>query len=70
MPPRGTDAMPKAELHWAHDVLAVVVVGGISALVFWLVPPSEHAAVAAAPDACITTTWVSKEPALCNADIS
>jgi hypothetical protein len=35
--------MPKANLHWTHDLLAVVVVGGISSLVFWLLPPAELA---------------------------
>ena len=62
--------MPKAELHWAHDVLAVAVVGGISALVFWLVPPSERVPHTAALASCFTPTPASEEPAACNADIS
>ena len=40
--------MPKAKLHWAHDLLAIAVVGGISGLVFWLVPPAEPAKTNAA----------------------
>jgi hypothetical protein len=40
--------MPKAQLHWAHDLLAVALVGGISGLVFWLVPPAEPAKTTAA----------------------
>ena len=43
-----TDAMPKAKLHWAHDLLTIAVVGVISGLVFWLVPPVESAKTAAA----------------------
>ena len=34
-----TETMPKARLHWAYDLLAIAVVGGISGLVFWLAPP-------------------------------
>jgi hypothetical protein len=33
--------MPKAKPHWAHDLLAVAWVGGVSGLVFWLAPPAE-----------------------------
>jgi hypothetical protein len=40
--------MPKAQLHWAHDLLAVALVGGISGLVFWLLPPAELAKTTAA----------------------
>jgi hypothetical protein len=40
--------MPKAQLHWAHDLLAVALVGGISGLVFWLLPPAELARTTAA----------------------
>lgn len=35
--------MPKAQLHWTYDLLAVALVGGISGLVFWLLPPAELA---------------------------
>jgi hypothetical protein len=45
-----TDAMPKAKLHWAHDLLAIAVVGGISGLVFWLVPPAEPVKTTAAAE--------------------
>jgi hypothetical protein len=31
--------MPKAQEHWARDLIAAVLVAGIAALVFWLVPP-------------------------------
>jgi hypothetical protein len=44
--------MPKARLHWAYDLLAIAVVGGISGLVFWLVPadtPPKATAALAAP---------------------
>jgi uncharacterized protein YjeT (DUF2065 family) len=48
--------MPKANLHWAHDLLAAAVVIVISGLVFWLVPPAAHAASTSAfateHDAC------------------
>lgn len=40
--------MPKAKLHWAYDLLAVAVIGGISGLVFWLVPPAMPAKTTAA----------------------
>lgn len=45
--------MPKARLHWAHDLLAAVLVGAVSGLVFWLLPPAlpakaVHAACLAA----------------------
>jgi hypothetical protein len=43
--------MPKAQLHWAHDLLAVAVVGGISGLVFWLVPPAVPAKTSTALNA-------------------
>lgn len=35
--------MPKAKLHWTYDLFAVALVGGISGLVFWLLPPAEPA---------------------------
>ena len=40
--------MPKAKVHWAHDLLVAALVGGVSGLVFWLVPPAERAKAAAA----------------------
>lgn len=40
--------MPKAKLHWAYDLLAIAVVGAISGLVFWLLPPAEPARTTAA----------------------
>lgn len=43
--------MPKSKLHWAHDLLAVALVGGIGGLVFWLLPPDTppHATAALSP---------------------
>jgi hypothetical protein len=44
--------MPKAQVHWTYDLFAVALVGGISGLVFWLVPPAEPSkAIAALGDA-------------------
>ena len=43
--------MPKAKLHWTHDLLAVALVGGVSGLVFWLVPPAEPPKATAAVNA-------------------
>ena len=59
--------MPKAKLHWAHDALAAALVAGVSALVFWLLPPSAHARALAALDPS-AHHLASKEPARCNAD--
>jgi hypothetical protein len=30
--------MPKAQEHWARDLVAALLVAGVAALVFWLVP--------------------------------
>jgi uncharacterized protein (UPF0333 family) len=30
--------MPKAQLHWAYDLLLAVVLVAICSLVFWLLP--------------------------------
>lgn len=60
--------MPTAKLHWTYDLLAVALVGGISGLVFWLVPPAEPAkAVAAAFGAAFST---SMEQPACSVVIS
>lgn len=40
--------MPKAKVHWTYDLLAVALIGGVSGLVFWLVPPAEPAKTTAA----------------------
>jgi hypothetical protein len=32
--------MPKAQEHWARDLVAALLVAGAAALVFWLVPPA------------------------------
>jgi hypothetical protein len=32
--------MPKAQEHWARDLVAALLVAGVAALVFWLVPPA------------------------------
>jgi hypothetical protein len=37
--------MPKAQLHWVHDLLVAVLVGAIGGLVFWFVPPAVAAVV-------------------------
>jgi uncharacterized MnhB-related membrane protein len=51
--------MPKANLHWAHDLLAVALVGGIVGLVFWLLPAAEIARTTAALGANSAVVWPS-----------
>lgn len=58
--------MPKANLHWGYDLLAIVVVGGISGLVFWLVPPAEHAKTTAAVGAVPCVFSMSMEVPTCS----
>jgi putative copper export protein len=61
--------MPKARLHWAHDLLAAVWVGAVGGLVFWLLPPALPVKAADAQQAA-TTFLHAKEHAACNAAIS
>jgi membrane-associated phospholipid phosphatase len=61
--------MPKAELHWAHDLLAAALVGAVSGLVFWLVPPAAQATPALAQQAATVLPHPSEHHA-CNAAIS
>ena len=58
--------MPKAKLHWTYDLLAVALVGGISGLVFWLVPPAEPAKPLASIDALTSALSTSMEYPTCN----
>jgi hypothetical protein len=55
--------MPKARLHWAHDLFAAVLIGAASGLVFWLLPPAVPAKASA-------IFLHAKEPAECNAATS
>jgi hypothetical protein len=57
--------MPQAKLHWAWDLLTGVLIAAVSALVFWLVPPSVQAQ--AALSLVTPTLSASKESAPCNA---
>jgi hypothetical protein len=61
--------MPKARLHWAHDLLAAVLVGAVSGLVFWLLPPAVPARAATAHQATATFPH-AKEHTACNVAIS
>jgi hypothetical protein len=58
--------MPKAKLHWTYDLFAVALVGGISGLVFWLVPPAEPAKALASLDALARVLSTSMEYPTCN----
>jgi hypothetical protein len=58
--------MPKAKLHWTYDLLAVALVGGISGLVFWLVPRSEPSKNIAALEATTSVFSPSMEYRTCN----
>ncbi len=58
--------MPKAKLHWTYDLLAVALVGGVSGLVFWLVPPAEPARSVAAVKATTSVFLTSVEYRTCN----
>jgi hypothetical protein len=62
--------MPKAQLHWSHDLLAVALVGGISGLVFWLLPPAELAKTTAALGADTPVLSTSMEFRTCSVVIS
>jgi hypothetical protein len=62
--------MPKANLHWTYDLLAVAVVGGISGLVFWLLPPAEPAKTTAALSALPSVFSTSIEVRTCSVAIS
>jgi hypothetical protein len=58
--------MPKAKLHWTYDLFAVALVGGISGLVFWLVPPAEPSKAIAALGAAFSVFSTSMEVSTCN----
>jgi hypothetical protein len=62
--------MPKANLHWTYDLLAVAVVGGISGLVFWLLPPAELTKTTAALGALTPVFSTSMEYRTCSVVIS
>jgi hypothetical protein len=62
--------MPKAQLHWSHDLLAVALVGGISGLVFWLLPPAELAKTSASLGADTPVLSTSMEFRTCSVVIS
>lgn len=59
--------MPEAKLHWSYDLLAAALVGGISGLVFWLVPPAEAAAPIAAQHVSAAMVSTSIKAPTCNA---
>jgi hypothetical protein len=58
--------MPKAKLHWTYDLFAVALVGGISGLVFWLVPPAEPTKALASLNALTRVLSTSMEYPTCN----
>ena len=62
--------MPKAKVHWTHDLLAVALVGGISGLVFWLLPPDVPAQSTAALGEIEVAFSTSLEYPACNVVIS
>ncbi len=62
--------MPKANLHWTYDLLAVALVGGVSSLVFWLVPPAETAKTTAALGSSSTVFSTSMQVRSCSVVIS
>lgn len=55
--------MPKAKVHWTYDLLAVALIGGVSGLVFWLVPPGESAKTTARATSVLS---LSMEYRTCN----
>ncbi len=58
--------MPKAKLHWTYDLFAVALVGGISGLVFWFVPPAEPAKSLTSLDALTRVLSTSMEYPTCS----
>lgn len=62
--------MPKAKVHWTYDLLAVALVGGVSGLVFWLLPPAELAKTTAALGTDTPVLSTSMEYRTCSVVIS
>ncbi len=41
--------MPKSQTHWGYDLLTVLLVGLVSAVVFWAVPVQARTVASTAP---------------------